>query len=173
MPADGAGFAVHGDAGEVADVLVGARESVEKRRLAAVLVPGESKGQQRTLRQRLAVRFCMIAPLLAEPGVVRIVRVLALGIVAVPVPRALRSGEGLNPDLRRIGEPQRQLIAVDAKLHRVAHRSELHQLHPRAGDDAHIQKMLPQRALAADRQNARRLAGAQFVQGHKIRFLSV
>ena len=65
--------------------------------------------------------------------------------------RALHGAQGLDPDLRRVCEAQRQLIAVNAKLHRVAHRRELHQLHPRAGDDAHIEKMLPQRALAADR----------------------
>ena len=45
VPADLAVLAVHGDAGEVAHVLVGARELVEERGLSAVLVAGEGKGQ--------------------------------------------------------------------------------------------------------------------------------
>ena len=43
LPADGAGFLVDRDAGEIADMLVGACQLVEQRRFAAVLVAGQGE----------------------------------------------------------------------------------------------------------------------------------
>ena len=45
MPFDDAVLAVDGDAREIAHMLVGPRQLVEKRRLAAVLLSGEGKSQ--------------------------------------------------------------------------------------------------------------------------------
>ena len=58
---------------------------------------------------------------------------------------------------------QRQLIAVDAKLHRVAHGRVFDERDERAGDDAHIKKMLAQRALAADGADDGRLADGKLL----------
>ena len=67
--ADRAVLAVHRDAREIADVLIGACQLVEQRRLAAVLVPYEGKCQRRPLRQRMAGALRVEFAALSEPGV--------------------------------------------------------------------------------------------------------
>ena len=55
----------------------------------------------------------------------------------------------VDRDLRSIVLAQRELVAVDAVLERVAHRRGLHERDGRAGDDAHVEEVLAQRALTA------------------------
>ena len=61
-------------------------------------------------------------------------------------------------DLLRIVFSERQLIALHHDLHGIAQRRKAHQCHLFSGDEAHIQKMLPQRALSADGRERGRLA---------------
>ena len=67
---------------------------------------------------------------------------------------------GVNLDFFRVRQPQRERIAVDAQLHGIAHGRELFHRHFCSGQHAHIQKMLPQRALASHGGDHRRLADA-------------
>ena len=155
LTADGAVLAIDGHAREIAHMLVGAGQLVEQCRLAAVLVAHEGEGQQSSVRQRLARALGMELPFLAQA---RVGRGLAGGT---------RRGAGgalfafCDVDLFGVGKAQRQLIAVDAQLHRVAHRRKLDKGHLCAGNDPHIQKMLPQGAFASYGLNAPGLARAQ------------
>ena len=58
---------------------------------------------------------------------------------------------GLDLDLIRICQTQRQFIAVDLKFQRIAHGRQLHRRHLSSGNHSHIQKVLPQSALSAHR----------------------
>ena len=69
MALDHAVLAIHGDAGEVADVLVGPREHIEEGSLAAVLLAGESENQFRTLGERVFVVLGVVFAALAEARV--------------------------------------------------------------------------------------------------------
>ena len=62
-------LAVNGHAGEVAHVLVGSRQLVEQRGLAAVLVSGKGKAQHRAIGQRVLMRRVMKASALAQSRV--------------------------------------------------------------------------------------------------------
>ena len=160
LPADLAVLAVDRHAGEIAHVLVGAGQLVKERRLTAVLVADERKAQQRAVRQRLARALGVELSFFAETRVIR-------GLPLRPL-RAL-VGNALDPrdrDLFRVGKTQRQLIAVDAQLHRVAHRRKLDHRRLRAGDDPHVQKMLPQGAFAAHGFDASGLTRAQLAHFH-------
>ncbi len=142
--ADLAVLAVDGDAGEIANVLVRAGELVEQRGLAAVLVAHKGKGQGCAVRQGRAGALGVELAALAEAGVVR-GRAPGGGTL-------LRGSCGRGGDLYlfSVCQAKRKLIAVEHQLHRVAHWRVFHHGHLGAGDDAHIQKMLAQRALTAD-----------------------
>ena len=56
----------------------------------------------------------------------------------------------LNGDLTGLRQPQCQFIPVYLQLHGIAHRRQLYHRHFRAGNDAHVQKMLPKCAFAAN-----------------------
>ena len=159
MAADHAVLAVHRHAGEVADVLVGAGQLIEKRRLTAVLVADEGKAQHRSVRQRIAAALRMELSFLAETGVSRFSAFRPFFLFRRPLDFA-------DLDLLRVCQTQRQLVAVDAQLHRVAHRRELDQRDLGARDHAHIEEVLPQRALSPDALDAGRLPRFQFVESH-------
>ena len=57
--------------------------------------------------------------------------------------------DGRNVDLLGLGQPQRQLVAVDLHLHGVPHGGQLDHRYLCARDDPHVQKVLAQGALAA------------------------
>ena len=167
MIADGAVLPIHRHAGEVPHVLVGARELVEERRLSAVLVADQGKRQRRPGRERIAGAFGMEAAALAEAGVLGLLsgRVFHL--------RLRRRLGRLHPDLRRVVQAQRQLVAAEHKLHRVAHGRVFDRPHLRAGDEAHVQKMLAQGSLAADARDDGALSDLQFSQCHAVRLPDV
>ena len=145
MAFDLAVLAVDGHAGEIADVLVGARELVKQRRLAAVLVADERKGQLRPFGKRLARPLWVEAAALAEARMLDGIRRRRL--LRAVLRRIVHFFHG---DLRCVGKAQRQFIAVERKLDRVAHRRVLHDRDGHAGDQPHIEKMLAKRPFAAD-----------------------
>lgn len=140
-------------------MLVRARQLVKKRRLAAVLVARERERQQLVIRQRVLALAHMVAAALAETWMVRrLVRdVDDRMLVRLPLRQLL------DADLLRIVDAQRQLILVDAELDRVPHRGELHQRDLRPRYHAHVEEVLPQRPLPADRAHHRPLPGFQFI----------
>ncbi len=78
-------------------------------------------------------------------------------MIGLRLPFGLRLFTGLVDRLYAdpfgVGNAQRQLIPVYAKLHRVAHGGELDDRELRARYDAHIEKMLAERLLSADREH--------------------
>ena len=158
---DFAVLAVHRDAGEVPDVLVRAGQLVEQRRFSAVLVAGQCKGQGLALRQRRFGLAVVVLAALAEAGVFDVVTadtfhrgpVLADRRRLFLVPRA----DG-DADVRGIRQTKAQLIAVDAQFHRVPEGCVTHQFESCAGQDAHVEKMLPERAASAHVRDDRGLA---------------
>ena len=145
MALDAAVLAIHRHAGKVAHVLVRAGQLVEQRGLAAVLVAHEREGERRALRQRVLARPVVELAALAQArmrdGLARRAALPHVGAVAHVV----------DLDVARVVAPQRQLVAVDAHLDRVAHGRMLHHGHVDQRDDAHVQKMLSKRPLAAHR----------------------
>ena len=143
IPPDDAGFPVHRNAGEVAHVLLGAGELVEQGGLTAVLVAHQRVGQDGAIRQGMLPRLAVVLAAFTQTGVIRVTGAVYADMAAAALP------DGLDLDLIGLRQAQGQLVAVYLHLHRVAHRGQLHHRHLRAGDHAHIQKMLAQCALAA------------------------
>ena len=158
MSADGTALAVYRYARKVADVLIGAGQLVEQRGFAAVLVSGKRKGQRRSLGNRMFIGFYVIFAAFTETRMRGGIRD-GLG----------RSGflcrlsrHRLNFNFFGICQTQGQLVAVDAKLHRVAHRCKFYQGDLCAGNDTHVQEVLTQGAFATDGCYNRRAADGQF-----------
>ena len=144
MAADGAAFAVDGDAGEIAHMLIGAGQLVEKGGLAAVLVAGQGKGEGRAVGQRILVGLDVVFAVFTQTGMGA---VAAQGVAC----GGRRMGlDGPDADLGGVGQAQGQLVAVDAQFHGIAHGRVFDQRDLGAGDDPHVKKMLAQGAGAAD-----------------------
>ena len=156
---DRAVLAVDRHTREIAHVLFGARQLVEQRCLAAVLVADQRKRQHGALGQRIAAAFRMETSAFTET------EMLAHGFRRV---RLLphRIGGRFHFDLVRVVKPERQLISVETDLDRIAHRRVLHNFDIGAGNDAHIQEMLAQSAAPADCQHTCGLAFFYFLQCH-------
>ena len=69
-------------------------------------------------------------------------------------------------NLCRIRQAKGQFIAVNPKLHRIAHGCQLHQGDLCSGNYAHVQKMLPQCTSTAYRGDPGTLADLQILHGH-------
>ena len=154
MSADHTVLAVNRHARKIPDVLVRSGELIEQGRFAAVLIACQRESDRRTLRQRATVRLDMINTALAKPRMVRFHRRACLFLTAVSILHLLlirifaRICRGLWTDgfsdygfclnFFGIGNAECQFIAMDSKLHRIAHRRQLHQLDFRARYDAHI-----------------------------------
>ena len=157
---DRTALAVHRHAREIADVLVGAGELVEEGRLAAVLVARQCKGKGRAVGQRVLALFGVVASAFAEARVLHRLFTFCLRLFC-------RRGFGQSdPDAGGIVQPEGQLVAVDAQLHRVAHGGKFDQRDLLTGDQPHIQKMLPQSAFAAHGPDHGGLADVQIFQRH-------
>ena len=117
--ADGAIFAVDRHARKVTDMLVGARQLVEQRGLAAVLVAGESKIQRCALGHGRLCRAGRIRPLAQG----RMLRRADCGVSARTRIGVVNAHE---LDASSIVLAQRQLVATQANLERVAHGGVLH-----------------------------------------------
>ena len=159
MSLDRTVLTVDRDAGEVAHMLVGPGELVEQRRLAAVLVAGERERDRRAVGQRRLGRLVMEAcAALAQAGVAeRRRRAARLALLA-----GVAHVGHLDPG--GVVQAQRQLVAMYAHFDRIAHRGVLDHGHVRLGDQAHIQKMLAQRSVAADALDRGGLADGQLFQ---------
>ena len=153
---DGTALPVHRDAGEVAHMLVGAGELVEQGRLAAVLVARQRKGQGLALWQGMLALFGVVASAFAQARM--------LHHLVIP-PGGCSGGRGRcrgDLDLCCVVQAQGQFIAVDLQLHGVAHGCKLHQRDLLAGDQPHVQKMLPQGSRPAHCVNNGTFADLQF-----------
>ena len=137
-------------------MLVGAGELVEQGRLAAVLVARQRKGQGLALRQGMLALFGVVASAFAQTRM--------LHHLVLP-PGGCSGGRGRGRgdlDLRCVVQTQGQFIAVDLQLHGVAHGRKLHQRDLFAGDQPHVQKMLPQGSRPAHCVNNGTFADLQF-----------
>ena len=119
MVTDGAVLAVDRHAGKVTDMLVGARKLVEQRGLTAVLVAGEGEMQRCALGHGRFCRTGRIRPL----AKCRVLRHADCGVSARTRVCVVNTHE---LDASSIVLAQRQLVATQANLERVAHRSVLH-----------------------------------------------
>ena len=147
VTADDAVLAVHRHAGKVADVLVGAGQLVEQRRLAAVLVARQGKFQRLPLGDDRAVFAVVVAGRLAQfahagvgdRGVAALIAGGAVGFVNV-----------VYLDFGGIRQAQRQLVSAQLQLNGVTHGGNLAQGHLGTRRKPHIQQVMAQLALAAD-----------------------
>ena len=112
-------LAVDRHAGKVTNMLVGTRQLVEQRGLAAILVAGEGKVQRRALGHGRFCRAGRIRPLTER----RVLRRADCGVNARARIGVVNTHE-LNAS--SIVFAQRQLVATQANLERVAHGGVLH-----------------------------------------------
>ena len=119
MVADGAVLAVDRYAGKVTNVLVGARKLVEQCGLTAVLVAGEGKMQRCALGHGRLGSTRRIRPLAQ-------CRVICRADCGVSARTRICIVNTHELDASGIVLAQRQLVATQANLERVAHRSVLH-----------------------------------------------
>ena len=152
-------LAINRHAGEVADVLVRAGQTVEERGLAAVLVAGEREGEGLALRHRLGRAAGMHA--LTQ---CRVSRGARLGRDARGGVRIMHTNE-LDP--RGGVTAKRELIAAQTDLHGVAHGGVLHHRNLGTGRKAHIEDMLAERrVIRRHRRDHRVLANFKLIEFH-------
>ena len=137
MAAYGAVLAVHRDAGKVAHVLVGPGELVEQCGLSAVLVAYQRERQQAAFRQGVAAALGVELAFLAQTGVI------GKALFAGALLGGDVGGYGRGVDFIRVGYPEGELVAPEPEFHGVAHGRQFYQRDIGAGDNAHVQKMLP------------------------------
>ena len=139
-------LAVHGDAGEVAHVLVGACQLVEQRRLAAVLVAHQGKSQDAPM-PAVALGSQRLVCLGVGMAVAR-VTLLAVAWMGYLLPGQNHGGvihrARFHLDACRLGLTQRQAVAIEVQFHGVAHGGVLHYGDLGSGDEAHVQQVLSQ-----------------------------
>ena len=159
MVADGTVLAVDRDAREVAHVLVRARELVEQRGLAAVLVArqGKADGVAGGDGHLAAARGHALAQGGVGTG-------LAMGVCGRHRVGVMDVNE---LDARGVCPAQGELVAAQAYLHGVAHGCVLHHGDLGAGRQAHVEDVLAQRRIIrCHRGNDRVLANLQRVESH-------
>ena len=74
--------------------------------------------------------------------------------------------DGLDLDLIRVRQTQRQLVAVDLQLHGISLGRKLHHGDLRPGDHAHVQEMLPQGSFPANLRYHGTFPDFQILQCH-------
>ena len=137
MTFDNAAFPVHRDAREIAHVLVGTGELVEKGRLPAVLVTRQGKGQFPFDRLYVVVgRKFMKFPRFPKTRMVHRYDQRSF------LPFLLPFSHIGDFDFLRVLHPKCQFIALDHELHRISQGRKLNKCHFRPGNKAHIQEML-------------------------------
>ena len=125
-------------------MLIRPGELVEQGCLSAVLVADQRKCQHVVFRERLRLILHMMDARLSDER---------MGNLLSPLLRnnllwLLHPG---HFDLPGVIQTQCQFIPVDPQLHRVSQRRELDQCNLRAGYHPHVQKMLSEGTLSADR----------------------
>ena len=158
---DAAVLSVDRDAREVPDVLIGPGQTVEERRLPAVLIPRENERKFGSFGEGIFMRLDVILPAFAET---RVEKVGAVG-------RNVRDEGGcfvshvLDFNFGGFGRAKRKFVGLDAHFDGVAHRGALHHRHRGVGDEPHVEEVLSQRSLAAYRADGRGLADGKVVEG--------
>ncbi len=161
-------------------MLVGAGELVKEGGLSGVLVPDQGKGQLRVIGKGIAVPLAVKTSLLPQTRVLFVMALLLflffLFLFFFPGLRELSPGGALfggaseggsagdfldrqDPDQSGIVHAQGELIAVDADLHGIPQRRQLHDRDLGPGENAHVQKMLAEGSSAQDLADQDRLAG--------------
>ena len=165
VPDDAPVLAVDRDPGEVPDVLIGPRQTIEERRFSAVLIARENKREFRPFGKGVFMRLDVILPAFAEA------RVKDVGAVR----RGVR-GEGRRVvanvdhfDFRGLGRAQREFVGFDAHFDGIAHRGALHHRDRGVGDESHVEKVLAQSALTAHRADGGGLSDGKVVEGDRGR----
>ena len=165
MPDDAPVLAVDRDPGEVPDVLIGPRQTIEERRFSAVLIARENEREFRPFGKGVFMRLDVIFPAFAEA------RVKDVGAVR----RGVR-GEGRRVvanvdhfDFRGLGRAQREFVGFDPHFDGVAHRGALHHRDRGVWDESHVEKVLAQGALTAHRTDGGGLSDGKVVEGDRGR----
>ena len=165
VPDDAPVLAVDRDPGEVPDVLIGSRQTIEERRLPAVLIARQNEREFRPFGEGIFMRLDVILPAFAEA------RVKDVGAVR----RGVR-GEGRRVvanvdhfDFRGLGRAQREFVGFDAHFDGIAHRGALHHRDRGVGDESHVEKVLAQSALTAHRADGGGLSDGKVVEGDRGR----
>ena len=134
-------------------MLVGTGQLVEERRLAAVLVAREGERERGPRRERALLLLVVELARLAEARMGDRIDGADRRIVSDAGHRFVQTVRLRDGDLGGVRQAERQRVSVDPQLHRVAERRVFDQFDLSAGDQAHIQEMLAQGALAPDRQD--------------------
>ena len=142
MGADDTVLALHRHTGEVAHMLVGAGELVEERRLAAVLVADEAKGDGLSRGNELC--DILLRSGFAQTGVLAVLNnALCVGMVEHPC--LVRHIGNLDPG--GVILAQGQFVTAHANLHRAGNILDICNFC--AGSQAHIQNMFSKRNIIA------------------------
>ena len=80
--------------------------------------------------------------------------------------RFVLTAERGDSDLFRVRDPERQFISMDLKLHGIPQGCQLHHGHLGAGNNPHVQKVLPERSGPSDGFDPGGFPGFQFSQVH-------
>ena len=145
---NGSALLFDGHAGEIAHMLVGARQLVEKRGLAGILVTHQCKRQPRPFGQGMFGFLVVIFTALAQTRVHDFILRLNLKFFFPGVTAVLhRIVKGHDFDARCIFQAQRQLVAVYLNLDGVTHRGIFNDSHLSLGQNTHVEKVLAQSAL--------------------------
>ena len=152
MSADRAILPVHRHAWEIPHMLIGAGQLVKKRRFATVLITCQGKRQDGAIRQWVFLRLCMVFSTFSESRVIDRARhrnpmflfVRCFGSCLAYI---------LNLYLLCIRQAQRQFIAMNPHLNRIAHRRIFYHRNRCSRNQSHIQKMMPQCTFSANCPN--------------------
>ena len=132
-------FFINRYAGEIADMLVRACKLIEKRSLSAILVADKRE------RQRLPFWNCGLGlcAVLCKMSCAKfaVPRVRYIFYALCTFVRVVAKMNAIYLDFFGIFKPERQLVAADFYLNRVAHRSTLHERNFCTGRHAHVKKM--------------------------------
>ena len=100
---------------------------------------------------------------LAQAGMVDL-EARVLGVERRDMPARLCGAERLDLDALRVVDAQRELVAMDRELHGVAHGRIFLERDDRPGDDAHVEEVLPERALSPNGLDPCRIAELEGAQ---------
>ena len=163
VPFDGSRLTVDGHSREVAHVLVGTRQLVEKRCFTTVLIADES---ERNLlvdnplvlmgaefeRRSLAVARVFVAFMVVSIMFIVGMRLLSLLLLA---------WSDLN--FLSISFAECQFVVLNKQFHWVTHWCVFHQFHFLSGNNAHVEEVLPQGTLASNGEDFGSLTNLQFL----------
>ena len=155
---DTAVLAIDRNAGKVAYVLIGPRQFVKKRCLAAVLIAHERDADGFGRHQGLLTFDHLIFPGLRVAGVIHFYRLGVRLLCRLPF------ADIFHKNLIGFGYAQSQFVTADSDLNGVAHRSSLDQRYRGLRDQPHVQKMLAKRAAAADHFNGSGLTDVKLIE---------